>query len=87
MAIGSRPKNKRNLNLFKKKQTMIFVDLAIMFNISEARAKQIYYKELGHFLKLIKVKNIEEIAKMYGMKVELVEKIYDKNRLKNAKNN
>ena len=46
MAKGTQPKINRNQKLVELKAKMTFKNLAKMFNISEARAKQIYYREI-----------------------------------------
>lgn len=46
MAKGPIPKNKRNKKLVELKAKMTFRNLARLFNISETRAKQIYYREI-----------------------------------------
>ncbi len=45
MAKGTPIKTKRNKKLVEMKKKMTFKNIAKMFNISETRAKQIYYKE------------------------------------------
>jgi len=45
MAKGTPAKTERNKNLVKKKAKMTFKNLAKVFNISEARTKEIYYRE------------------------------------------
>ena len=46
MAKGPIPKNKRNKKLVELKAKMTFRNLARLFNISETRVKQVYYREL-----------------------------------------
>ena len=46
MAQGTKAKTKRNKKLVELKAKMTFKNLAKMFNISEARAKEIYYREI-----------------------------------------
>lgn len=46
MAKGTKPKSSRNQKLVEMKAKMTFKNLAKMFNISETRAKQIYYREV-----------------------------------------
>ena len=46
MAKGTPEKIKRNQKLFELKAKMTFKNLSKVFNISETRAKQIYYREL-----------------------------------------
>ncbi len=45
MAKGTLPKTKRNKKLYEMKQRMTFKNVSRIFNISETRAKQIYYRE------------------------------------------
>jgi len=45
MAKGTPTKINRNKKLFELKAKMTFKNLARLFNISETRAKQIYYRE------------------------------------------
>jgi len=45
MAKGTKTKIERNKKLIELKAKMTFKNLAKMFNISETRAKQIYYRE------------------------------------------
>lgn len=46
--MGLEPKElrKRNAKLVKLKQELSFSELANLFDISEARAKEIYYREI-----------------------------------------
>ena len=46
MAKGTKAKESRNKKLVEMKAKMTFKNLAKMFNISETRAKQIYYREI-----------------------------------------
>jgi len=46
MAKGLAPKTGRNKKLVELKAKMTFKNLARLFNISETRVKQIYYREL-----------------------------------------
>lgn len=46
MAKGPTPKTDRNKKLVELKAKMTFKNLARLFNISQTRAKQIYYREL-----------------------------------------
>lgn len=46
MAKTPQTKNERNRKLVELKAKMTFSNLARLFNISETRAKQIYYREL-----------------------------------------
>jgi len=46
MAKGTKTKETRNQNLTELKSKMTFKNLAKMFNISETRAKQIYYRQI-----------------------------------------
>jgi len=46
MAKGPQPKTDRNKKLVELKAKMTFRNLAGLFNISETRVKQIYYREL-----------------------------------------
>jgi len=46
MAKAPQTKNARNRKLVELKTKMTFSNLARVFNISETRAKQIYYREL-----------------------------------------
>ncbi len=45
MAIGSQAKVSRNKKLVELKKKMTFKNLAAMLNLSEARTKEIYYRE------------------------------------------
>ncbi len=45
MAKGSQPKTERNKRILELKGKMTFKALAKMLRISEARVKEIYYKE------------------------------------------
>lgn len=51
MAKGTPQKLDRNKKLIEMKKTMTFKNLAKMFNISETRAKQIYYRDKVSFEK------------------------------------
>jgi len=46
MAKAPQPKTQRNKKLVELKAKMTFKNLARLFNISETRAKEIYYREL-----------------------------------------
>jgi len=46
MAKGTPTKKERNQKLVQMKAKMTFAKLARVFNISETRAKQIYYREV-----------------------------------------
>jgi DNA-directed RNA polymerase sigma subunit (sigma70/sigma32) len=46
MAIGSKIKISRNKNLVEMKKKTTFKNLARIFNLSESRTKEIYYREL-----------------------------------------
>lgn len=46
MAIGSQAKVSRNKKLVELKSKMTFKNLAKMLNLSEARTKEIYYREI-----------------------------------------
>lgn len=46
MAKGTQPKIQRNKKLVEMKAKMTFKNLARMFNLSEAYAKKIYYREI-----------------------------------------
>lgn len=46
MAKATPTKTERNKKLVELKAKMTFKNLAKMFNLSEARAKQIYYREI-----------------------------------------
>lgn len=46
MAKGTKTKKERNKKLTELKAKMTFKNLAKMFNISETRAKQIYYRQI-----------------------------------------
>ena len=45
MAKGTPTKTKRNNKLMELKAKMTFKNLAAMLNLSEARVKEIYYRE------------------------------------------
>lgn len=46
MAKSTPEKKERNERIVELKKTMTFANLARMMNISEARAKELYYREL-----------------------------------------
>lgn len=46
MAIGSKLKVSRNKKLVEMKKKTTFKNLAKIFNLSEARTKEIYYREI-----------------------------------------
>ena len=51
MAKGTPVKISRNKKLIELKAKMTFKNLARLFNISETRAKQIYYRDRASFQK------------------------------------
>ncbi len=83
MALGTQANKKRNEDLFWMKRSVSFKELAVKFEMSENRAKQIYYRELERFIKLHplgKEYTIKKVAKMLNLSEVRVDKLYDRQR-------